>query len=74
MGKISKILLNSLFVASATAENIQVTGCNDETLDVSCTINNLPYKIISLNNHRLDFRIGHRSYHSRSLRNILTII
>ena len=35
MAKISKILLNSLFVAATTAENWLVTSCNDETLDVS---------------------------------------
>ena len=35
MGKISKILLNSLVISSAGAEVFQVTGCNDETLDVS---------------------------------------
>ena len=35
MGKISKTLLTTLFVSSATAENFQVTGCNDETLSVS---------------------------------------
>ena len=31
MGKISKILLTS-FIFSATAEYVEVTGCNDETL------------------------------------------
>lgn len=31
MGRISKILLNS-FIISATADYIQVTSCNDETL------------------------------------------
>ena len=35
MAKISKLLLNSLFIASASAENWLVTSCNDETLDVS---------------------------------------
>ena len=35
MGKISKVLFGSLFVSSATAEVFEVTGCNDETLDVS---------------------------------------
>ena len=33
MGKISKTLLNALFVSSTSAENL-VTGCNDETLAV----------------------------------------
>ena len=33
MGKISKTLLNALFVSSTSAENL-VTGCNDETLEV----------------------------------------
>ena len=35
MGKISTILLNSIFVSSATGQNFQVTGCNDETQTVS---------------------------------------
>ena len=35
MGKLSKFLLNSLFVSSATAQSFQVTDCNDETNDVS---------------------------------------
>ena len=35
MGKLSKILLTSLFASSATAENFQVTRCNDETTPVS---------------------------------------
>ena len=34
MGKISKILLNSLFISSATAEYFQVTGCNDDAAEV----------------------------------------
>ena len=34
MGKISKILLSSLFVSTESAQ-YSVTGCNDETLDVS---------------------------------------
>ena len=35
MGKISKILLKSLFVSSTSAADYLVTGCNDENLDVS---------------------------------------
>ena len=35
MGKISKILLKSLFVSSTSAAEYLVTGCNDENLDVS---------------------------------------
>ena len=35
MGKISKALFSSLFISSATANVFEVTGCNDETLDVS---------------------------------------
>ena len=35
MAKISKLLLNSLFIASTSAENWLVNSCNDETLDVS---------------------------------------
>ena len=34
MGKISKILLESLFVSASSAE-YSVTGCNDEAIDVS---------------------------------------
>ena len=31
MGKISKILLNSLFISFTTAERFEITSCNDET-------------------------------------------
>ena len=31
MGKISKILLNSLFISSAYANNFAVPSCNDDT-------------------------------------------
>lgn len=31
MAKISKILLNSIFIFSATADYFEVTSCNDET-------------------------------------------
>ena len=31
MGKLSKVLLNSLFLSFARAETFQVTSCNDET-------------------------------------------
>ena len=42
MGKISKILINSLMLSSSAAEIFQVTGCNNENLDVSMnTIDNL---------------------------------
>ena len=35
MGKISKILLESLFVSSTSVADYLITGCNDENLDVS---------------------------------------
>ena len=34
MGKLSKILLNSLFLSSARAENFLVTSCNNENDDL----------------------------------------
>ena len=35
MAKISKSLLQTLLVSSASAQNFEVFSCNDETLDVS---------------------------------------
>ena len=53
MGKISKALFGSLFISSATANVFEVTGCNNETLNVSSrccfsTLNKLSLALVLL--------------------------